>query len=122
MLQANGLMPFRSTPLREGRPLKVDAEWLCYAFRSTPLREGRHPTVYHLRIPPLFRSTPLREGRHTTPAVWPPIASFDPRPCVRGDHYQISMCWPEPVSIHAPGSCPTEWCNSNSPVMTLKAA
>jgi len=41
------LMPFQSTPLREGRPTFVQVAKLVVMFQSTPLREGRRRIACH---------------------------------------------------------------------------
>ena len=56
-------IPFRSTPLREGRPAETHQKPILRLFRSTPLREGRQGEARRVSIEQMFRSTPLREGR-----------------------------------------------------------
>jgi len=66
------------------------------AFQSTPLREGRRreEQYYHKRKE--FQSTPLREGRRLVYMSQKGMyGRFNPRPCARGDTYDLS----QPVGI-----------------------
>jgi len=49
-----------------------------------------------------FQSTPLREGRQNRMPKPRPVASFNPRPCARGDEIICSLVHTWLVSIHAP--------------------
>ena len=67
--EAGGTAIFLLTPLREGRP-GVPSE--CHRrgrFLLTPLREGRQKKWPKVRTGSLFLLTPLREGRRRLPAA-----------------------------------------------------
>ncbi len=75
------LMPFQSTPLREGRPTWLPAMNSDMRFQSTPLREGRRPWPYSV-------STACDVSIHA--------------PTRGATHYPIQGEGGHEVSIHAP--------------------
>jgi hypothetical protein len=97
----------QSTPLHEGRlrvrpRLRLDDLVSIHApargatglfgpsprhgvFQSTPLHEGRPAGAFKLPGENQFQSTPLHEGRRSRTSGWGRPASFNPRPCTRGD-------------------------------------
>ena len=63
------MIPFQSTPLREGRRNGGVALMSSHGFQSTPLREGRPPARNRTAPCSKFQSTPLREGRPYVQAI-----------------------------------------------------
>ncbi len=98
---------FQSTPLREGRLARSSTGWIQpSSFNPRPCARGDGHTLLlwslsHVSIhapargatasrgvsspPKQFQSTPLREGRRAEGVSRSRIASFNPRPCARGD-------------------------------------
>jgi len=77
---------FQSTPLREGRPTNGCRRKRISWFQSTPLREGRRLAVGHgLDGVASFNPRPCARGDLIYELPPRLGSSFNPRPCARGD-------------------------------------